>query len=365
MRADAKPPSRGLWITWHRSSSTIDKPLDFLASRLPLCPLWKTYGQREGCGLRGADYFVSYASADRAWAEWIAWQLEAEGYTVVVQAWDFAPGRDRAHEMQYATAPAERVVAVLSPSYLASLHGEAEWRAFYAKDPSGERGLLLPVRVSDVEPPRLLKTRIYVDLVGRDPSSARATLLAAARRIRGKPTREPEFPEAPGHSMGHGTEAPQFPGEPENQRPTIATWGPRGGQNIAPSSRPRRSALPPELLEAITSEAAGRRTEAVAELGRLLHAHPSEVAAQSRALLQQLIDDDSRSVSQAAIRALSTRPSASMTPAFTRCLLPRHTAETFLRAACEAIHLTGRGTSVRGSPRETTPLLRHRKEALA
>jgi hypothetical protein len=36
---------------------------------------------------RAADYLVSYASADRAWAEWIAWQLEAEGYMVVVQAW--------------------------------------------------------------------------------------------------------------------------------------------------------------------------------------------------------------------------------------------------------------------------------------
>jgi hypothetical protein len=50
-----------------------------------------------------------------------------------------------------------------------------------AKDPSGEQGLLLPVRVGDVEPPGLLKTRIYVDLVGRDANSARATLLAAAR----------------------------------------------------------------------------------------------------------------------------------------------------------------------------------------
>ena len=29
---------------------------------------------------QSADFFVSYTSADRAWAEWIAWQLEAEGY---------------------------------------------------------------------------------------------------------------------------------------------------------------------------------------------------------------------------------------------------------------------------------------------
>jgi hypothetical protein len=88
-------------------------------------------------------------------------------------------------------------------------------------------------------------------------------------------------------SMSHGTEAPQFPG-----------------------SRPPPSELPPELLEAISSEAEGRRVEAVAELGRLLHAAPGEVAEQARARLQQLIDDDSRPVSRAAIRALSTRPSA-------------------------------------------------------
>jgi hypothetical protein len=98
-----------------------------------------------------ADFFVSYTSADRAWAEWIAWQLEAEGYQVIVQAWDFTPGNDWAHEMQHATATAKRV-AVLSTVYLRSAHGEAEWRAFYAQDPSGEHGLLLPVRVDKVDP---------------------------------------------------------------------------------------------------------------------------------------------------------------------------------------------------------------------
>jgi hypothetical protein len=144
---------------------------------------------------QAADFFVSYTSADRAWAEWIAWQLEADGYQVVFQGWDFMAGSDWAHGMQRATTTAERLVVVLSAAYLQSGHGEAEWRPFYAKDPSGEHGLLLPVRVSDVEPPGLLTTRIYVDLVGRDASSARATLLAAARRVRGKPATEPEFQE--------------------------------------------------------------------------------------------------------------------------------------------------------------------------
>jgi TIR domain len=259
---------------------------------------------------QAADFFVSYTSADRAWAEWTAWQLEADGYHVVFQGWDFVPGYDWAHGMQRATSTAERLVVVLSAAYLQSVHGEAERRTFYAKDPSGEHGLLLPVRVGDVEPPGLLKTRIYVDLVGRDANSARATLLAAARRVRGKPTSEPEFPGMPGPSINHGTEAPQFPGEAENKTPTRSTHDLRDAPDLAPSSRPPRSELPPELLEALSSEAAGRRVEAVAELGRLLHASPGEIAEQARALLQQLIDDDSRPVSRAAIRALSTRPSA-------------------------------------------------------
>ena len=159
------------------------------------------------------DFFVSYASADRAWAEWIAWQLESEGYQVVVQAWDFGAGNDWAHDMQLATSTADRVVAVLSPDYLRSDHVEAEWRVFYAKDPTGEQRLLLPVRVRDVDPSGLLKTRVYVDLVNRDAVSAQKALLTAARKTRGKPTDEPEFPGGLRRSAAGETDSPQFPGD--------------------------------------------------------------------------------------------------------------------------------------------------------
>jgi hypothetical protein len=40
------------------------------------------------------DFFVSYNRADRDWAEWIAWQLEEAGYSVVIQDWDFRPGEN-------------------------------------------------------------------------------------------------------------------------------------------------------------------------------------------------------------------------------------------------------------------------------
>jgi hypothetical protein len=60
------------------------------------------------------DFFISYTAADRAWAEWIAWQLETERYTTVLQAWDFAPGENFVVRMRDALETAERTLAVVS-----------------------------------------------------------------------------------------------------------------------------------------------------------------------------------------------------------------------------------------------------------
>ncbi len=59
------------------------------------------------------DFFISYNQADRQWAEWIGWQLEEEGYSVIIQAWDIRPGSNFVIEMQKAAVEAERTVAVL------------------------------------------------------------------------------------------------------------------------------------------------------------------------------------------------------------------------------------------------------------
>ena len=45
------------------------------------------------------DFFISYTHADQRWAEWIAWHLETEGYTTMLQAWDFVAGSHFVHEM--------------------------------------------------------------------------------------------------------------------------------------------------------------------------------------------------------------------------------------------------------------------------
>ena len=149
-----------------------------------------------GGGEQRAKFFVSYAGADVAWAEWIAWQLEAAGYRVVIEAWDFGAGSDFVTEMRRATARVERTVAVLSPAYVASGFAIAEWNAAFATDPTGEARKLLPVRVVDFAPEGLDATRVYVDLVGLDETSARGRLLAAVSTGRAKPKTSPPFPRS-------------------------------------------------------------------------------------------------------------------------------------------------------------------------
>jgi hypothetical protein len=162
------------------------------------------------------DFFVSYTAKDRQWAAWIAWQLEASGFSAIVQAWDFVAGSDFIAEMDRAAKEAHRTIAVLSPDYFKSGFGASEWHAAYAKDPLGRDRKLIPVRVRECEVEALLGVRVYIDLVGKkDSAEAKDELLRHIRAIvenkRLKPDAEPDFPQ-PDQSTAAQTEEPQFPG---------------------------------------------------------------------------------------------------------------------------------------------------------
>jgi hypothetical protein len=153
------------------------------------------------------NFFISYNKADKNWVEWIAWQLEAEGYTITIQAWDFRPGGNFIQDMQTAATESERTIAVLSEDYLKSVFTQPEWHAAFAKDPTGERCLLLPVRVAPCDLKGLLPQIVYIDLVGLSSEAARAELLKGVKRDRAKPEAEPAFPGSPDRSaMADGTQ---------------------------------------------------------------------------------------------------------------------------------------------------------------
>ncbi|MDC8974669.1 toll/interleukin-1 receptor domain-containing protein [Mycobacterium marinum] len=140
------------------------------------------------------DFFISYNKADRSWAEWIAWVLEAEGYTTVVQEWDFKPGGNFVVEMDNATKQCERTLAVLSQDYLDAEFTVPEWAAKFARDPKGLGRNLVPVRVAPCDIEGLLGQVIYCDLVGLDEEAARKRLLAQISPGRTKPAVAPSFP---------------------------------------------------------------------------------------------------------------------------------------------------------------------------
>ena len=145
------------------------------------------------------DFFISYNKANREWAEWIAYQLEKEGYSTISRAWDFQAGNNFSWEMHQALQEAEHTIAVLSPDYLdpKAAFSQAEWIAAFKEDPLGELRKLMPVRVQECTPRGLLGPIIYIDLVGLVRSAASEKLLEEVSGKRRKPLDEPHFPGNP------------------------------------------------------------------------------------------------------------------------------------------------------------------------
>ena len=174
--------------------------------------MWDCSGVARGDDSHGRwDFFVSYTQADRAWAEWVAWILEEDGHRVLIQAWDFVAGSNWTQGMQAGTRDATRTIALLSPDYLESVYGGAEWQAAWRQDPAGTDRKLLVARVKDCDRPGLLGGVVSVDVFGLAEADAKTrlrTMIATAVSGRAKPDTAPDFPGA-GRAIAR---EPRFPG---------------------------------------------------------------------------------------------------------------------------------------------------------
>jgi tetratricopeptide (TPR) repeat protein len=139
--------------------------------------------------------FVSHSGADTGWAEWTAWHMEAAGYAVELDRWDWGAGANFVTMMNAALRKADVVVALWSAAYFEpGRFTEDEWTAVAAA-----RARLVPLRVEEVTPPNLLQPLIWRDLFGKDEETAAATLLEAVQG----PSRPADAPAFPG--LGEGT----------------------------------------------------------------------------------------------------------------------------------------------------------------
>ncbi|SNX88764.1 tetratricopeptide repeat protein [Streptomyces sp. TLI_55] len=164
-------------------------------------------------GASDGVWFISHADADRAWAEWIAWQLIDAGHEVELAGWDWEVGDSLIAKLN-AALERGRMVALFSPAYFdAGPLTTLEWSNMLAL---GER--LVPVRIAETTPPPVLSALGATELFGLDDHAAREALL---RAVNG--------PSRPGRA----------PGRPPGMLSRIGGTGPR-----PPGSLPRVRNLP-------------------------------------------------------------------------------------------------------------------------
>ncbi|MFI9832726.1 FxSxx-COOH system tetratricopeptide repeat protein [Streptomyces sp. NPDC051913] len=149
-------------------------------------------------------WFISHAGADRAWAEWIAWQLLDVGFEVELDCWDWGAGDSFVAKMNTALERG-RMLALYSPAYFdPERFTTLEWEAMLAM-----REKIIPVRVADTTPPPVLRPLIAPDLFGLDEQAAREVLLRAVKGP-SRPERAPGRP--PGMLSRIGGTGPRLPG---------------------------------------------------------------------------------------------------------------------------------------------------------
>jgi diguanylate cyclase (GGDEF)-like protein len=157
------------------------------------------------------DFFISYTALDECWAEWIAWELEALGFQCVLQKWDFKPGSNFILRMDKAARQCRRLVFVLSRASLEAEFVRLEWASFLERDPTGEKSLLLPIRVDECQPDGLLAGLVYLDFHDIAEDIAKLRLEKAVYSMSGmrlKPMVRPIFPGSGGSPV---VTSPRFP----------------------------------------------------------------------------------------------------------------------------------------------------------
>jgi hypothetical protein len=142
----------------------------------------------------GDKFFISYNKEDISWAEWIAWVLEEAEYEVFFQKWDIKPGNNFIIEMQNAATSHNRTIAVLSDHYVVSKFTQPEWASAFSQDPTGEKKILVPVKIENMNLEGMFRSIVYIDLVGLDDEEAKRALLTGVSKERAKPLTKPIFP---------------------------------------------------------------------------------------------------------------------------------------------------------------------------
>jgi tetratricopeptide (TPR) repeat protein len=125
-----------------------------------------------------ADFFVSYTSADRDWAFWIAKELEALGHVPHVHEWEIKSGDDIYAWMETQHDAADHVLCVVSDDYLEAPYSTLERNAALWQAAAKQPGFVLFVAVKPCRLPTLADHIRRCELFGVPEEAARVRFRA-------------------------------------------------------------------------------------------------------------------------------------------------------------------------------------------
>jgi len=145
-------------------------------------------------------FFISFNSADRTKAHWIAWTLKEAGHEVAVHDWEIPAGGNAPLWMNTKLAWADRLIAVISPDYIPARYSPIEWVSQIWNDPDGTKGSVIPIIVRPTSNiPPLLRDLSRIDLTNCSEAEARRRLIKGVDMAR-PPQRKPAFQKITGEA---------------------------------------------------------------------------------------------------------------------------------------------------------------------
>ncbi|HEY4404889.1 MAG TPA: tetratricopeptide repeat protein [Xanthobacteraceae bacterium] len=129
---------------------------------------------RTGAGLGlMADYFISYTSSDRDWAQWIGKELEALAHTPHIHEWEIKGGDDIYAWMEARHDAADHVLCVVSDEYLKAPYSTLERNAALWQAAKNRTSFVLFVVVKPCRLPTLIDHIRRCELYGVPEDAAR------------------------------------------------------------------------------------------------------------------------------------------------------------------------------------------------
>jgi hypothetical protein len=152
---------------------------------LPGCKITLIMSDVDTVRPKGAKVFLSYASADKGTARYIADELRRSGVDLWFDEWELKLGDSIVQHIDRGVASSDIILILLSPASVESNWIQHEWSAAFARQVNDRAIRILPVLIADCEIPPLLATRAYLDLRGNMESGVRRLVaqLSAAPAI--------------------------------------------------------------------------------------------------------------------------------------------------------------------------------------